>query len=243
MVAAAIVGATVIGGIVTSSAAGDAADAQVQAANSSNATQLAIFNQQRADTAPWRAAGQTALGQLSTGTTAGGEFNKDFTMADFQQDPGYQFRMAEGQKAIERSAAARGNVLGGSTLKALTSYSQGVASDEFQNAYNRFNSDRSNRFNRLASLAGVGQTANQQLGQAGQNYANAVSSNNAAAGNASAAASIAGGKAVNSAIGTGMNTWMQYQMMNRAFPTGTGSTSSMPSSGGLQWDAAYSNIG
>jgi hypothetical protein len=142
-------------------------------------------------------------------------------MADYQEDPGFKFRLAEGQKAIERSAAARGGLNSGATLKALTNYGQGAASEEYQNAYNRFNSDRDQRFNRLASIAGVGQTATNQVSQAGQSAANAIGQSQMAVGNANAANAIAQGNVVNNAIGTGMNTWMQYQMMNKFAPTKT----------------------
>jgi hypothetical protein len=51
---------------------------------------------------------------------------------EFEADPGYQFRLSEGQKALERSAAARGNVLGAATQKNLTRFGQNLASDEFE---------------------------------------------------------------------------------------------------------------
>jgi hypothetical protein len=57
---------------------------------------------------------------------------------NFQADPGYQFRMQEGQKAIEGSAAARGTQLSGATMKALAKYGQNLASDEYGKAYDRF---------------------------------------------------------------------------------------------------------
>ena len=100
-----------------------------------------------------------------------GSLLKNFTADDFQVDPGYQFRLGEGQKQIEGSAAARGGLLSGAAAKALTKYNQNFASNEYQNVYNRFNQDQNNTFNRLASLAGVGQQATNQLQQAGQNYA------------------------------------------------------------------------
>ncbi|WP_439684867.1 DNA transfer protein p32 [Cupriavidus oxalaticus] len=101
-----------------------------------------------------------------------GSLLRNFTTSDFEADPGYQFRLGEGQKQIESSAAARGGLLSGAAAKALTKYNQNFASNEFQNAYNRFNTNQGNTFNRLASLAGVGQTATNQLQAAGQNYAN-----------------------------------------------------------------------
>jgi hypothetical protein len=171
-----------------SRAAARAANAQTAASKDANKVQKYIFDTQRKDAEPWRQAGMAALTGLQDD-----DYMRDFTMNDFQADPGYEFRMAEGMKAIERSAAAKGGLGSGATLKALTRFSQGTASDEFNNAYNRFNADRDRRFNRLSSLAGVGQTANSQVAQAGQNYANAYGQNVIGAGNAQAAAIMAPG--------------------------------------------------
>ena len=201
-IATAVIGSAVIGGVVASNAAGKAADAQQGAAQLSSDTQLKMFNQNREDATPWRDAGKVALSQLVTGTKDGGDFNRDFTMADFNADPGYQFRMQQGQQALERSAAARGGALGGGALKSLTRYGQGVASEEYGNAYNRFNNDRTTRFNRLSSLAGMGQTANSQIGDMGMQTAANVGNNQLAAGNASAAGYVGQANAVNNTIGS-----------------------------------------
>jgi hypothetical protein len=101
-----------------------------------------------------------------------GSLMKNFSMADYQADPGYSFRLKEGMKNLEQGAAARGGLLSGNMLRGAQDYGQGAASQEYQNAYNRFNSNQTNQYNRLAGLAGSGQTANNALGQAGQNYAN-----------------------------------------------------------------------
>lgn len=67
------------------------------------------------------------------------------TAADMEADPGYAFRKAEGEKALQRSAAAKGSLLGGGTLKALADYGQGLASQEYGQVYGRrlgeFNQD------------------------------------------------------------------------------------------------------
>lgn len=201
-IAAAIAGSAVVGGVVASKSASKAADAQKDAAKTASNTELAMFEQNREDMQPWREAGETALGQLSAGTTAGGDFNRDFRLADFQRDPGYQFRMDEGQQALERSAAARGGLFNGGTLKALTQYGQNFASNEYGSAYNRFNADRDRRFNRLSSLAGTGQTATRDVANMGSQVASNVAGNQLAAGNARASGYVAQGNAINSGINT-----------------------------------------
>lgn len=150
------------------------ASAQLQFRASQNALrfQHEIYRQQRVDSAPYRRIGRRALGQLANQTlTPGGFLNETFGADDFRADPGYQFRIAEGQRAIDRSAAARGNLLSGGTLRAGARYASDLASQEYGNAFNRFQTERTNRFNRLASIAGIGQTATQQQAQAGQNFA------------------------------------------------------------------------
>ncbi|MBP9693174.1 MAG: tail fiber domain-containing protein [Alphaproteobacteria bacterium] len=148
-----------------------ALDRQSQAADQANATQKYMYDTQREDAAPWRQAGGVALGQLASGDVFGGK--------GFEADPGYQFRMSEGMKAINSNAAARGGVNSGATLKALARYGQDFASNEYNNAYGR-------QYNRLSALAGFGQGANQQVSNAGTNYANAVSGNQIGVGNAAA---------------------------------------------------------
>lgn len=95
-----------------------------------------------------------------------GFLNRRFGMNDYQADPGYEFRLGEGVKALERSAAARGGVLGGAQQRALARFGQDYGSNEYLNAYNRYNADQTNMYNRLANMAGMGQTAAQYIGNA-----------------------------------------------------------------------------
>jgi len=108
------------------------------------------------------------------GSSTFGSFNRPFTMQDFfaNVDPAYAFRQQQGQQAIENSAAAKGMQLSGSNLMALNSYGQNLASEEYQNAYNRYRTDQNTEFQRLASLAGVGANASAELGA---NAANLIS--------------------------------------------------------------------
>ncbi|MDE2098401.1 MAG: hypothetical protein KGL39_14200 [Patescibacteria group bacterium] len=105
------------------------------------------------------------------------------TEAQVEQTPGYQFQLDQGLQAIQRSAAAQGNLLTGGTSKDLNNYAQGMASTNYQQAYNNalnqyqqnyniFQNNQSNQWNKLAALSGIGQTSASQLSNAGQNYAN-----------------------------------------------------------------------
>jgi len=216
-VAVAIGGAALIGGAVSYFGSKNAADTQANSARQASDTQMQMYNQQRADQEPWRQSGAAALGIMDKDMQSG-EMTRGFSMSDFNKDPGYQFRMAEGQRALEGSASARGSLNSGGTLRALTRYGQDMGAQEYQSAYNRFNNDQSNRFNRLSSMAGIGQTANNQLAQSGQNAGNNISQNQMAAGNAISAGQIGQGNAINNSLNSGVNTWQNYQMMNRMFP-------------------------
>jgi hypothetical protein len=91
-----------------------------------------------------------------------------------QNDPGFQFRLQEGQKALERSAAAKGGLLTGGTAQDLNKFSQDYASNEYGNVYNRAYGQYSDQLNRLASLFGGGQTAAANANASGQNSANSI---------------------------------------------------------------------
>lgn len=204
-VATAIVGGAVVGAYASNRAAGQQADAANRASDISNEQ----YKQNREDMAPWREAGKGALSQLVTGTAPGGDLNRDFTLADFSKDPGYQFRMDEGSSAMERGAAARGGLMNGGTLKALARYNQDFASGEYGKAYDRFNADRTSRFNRLSSLAGTGQTAAIQTANMGTQNAQTVGNNVMAVGNARASGYMGTANVVGSGLNTLGNWWQQ----------------------------------
>lgn len=213
MVAAAVVGGAVVGGYMSSQASKSAAKTQANASREASAVELAMFEQTREDQKPWREAGQTALKQLTTGTANGGEFNRNFTLSDFNKDPGYQFRMDQGQQAIERSAAARGGVMNGGTLKALSRYGQDYASGEYNNAYSRWNNDQTTRFNRLSTVAGLGQTANNVTAQLGQQTANSIGNNTMSGAAATAAGQVGSANAWAGAMNNGTSMYMLSKMI------------------------------
>lgn len=126
---------------------------------------------------PYASAGTGAINYLAELLSPAGEFHRSFSMADFEADPGYQFRLEQGQKALERSGAVRGMLNSGQTLKALTNYAQGMASQEYQNAFNRFQQQRAQRYGMLRDLAGIGERANEMAMRAGTWYGGSVADN------------------------------------------------------------------
>jgi hypothetical protein len=176
------------------------------------------FQQTRADQAPFREAGITSQNRLMSllgigGDSTGadyGKYGRDFGMSDFQQDPGYAFRLSEGQKALDRSAAARGGLISGGALKAASRYGQDMGSQEYQNAFNRYQINRSNQLTPLQSLMGAGQSATNYVGQAGAN--NAAAMGNYITGGA--AAQAAGNMGAVNALTGGAGAYMKYDQGN-----------------------------
>jgi len=211
-----VAGATVVSSLVGARTAKSAAQTQVAAADRAAELQREMFEQTRADQAPYREAGYNALANLqSTAGNVPAAFK--FGAGDYQADPGYAFRLAEGQKALDRQAAARGGLISGGALRAAQRFGQEMGSQEFGNAYNRaltgYNTDvaRENQlYNRQAALAGIGQTATNLVGQAGQNYA--TGAGNLMTGGA--AAQAAGQVGVANALTGGMGTYLNYTQNN-----------------------------
>jgi len=220
----AILGSAVLGAY----GANKASKTQAQAATQAADLQKSQFEQTREDQAPYRAAGYNALAEMQrTAGNVPGAFK--FGNEAMYQDPGYAFRLSEGQKALDRSAAARGGLISGGALKAATRYGQDMGSQEYGNAYNRaltsYNTgvaSENQLYNRQAALSGIGQTSTNLVGQAGQNYANN-------AGNlmtSGAAANAAGQVGMANAFTGGLGTYLNYTNNNALLNALRGSTGS-----------------
>lgn len=194
-----------IGGMVegnpSEKAAQQAASATQAATDRATALQREMWLAQQEQQKPWLQAGTGAVNRLAAGLAQGGEFATPFTQTNWQQDPGYAFRLSEGQKALERSAAARAGLQSGSALKAAARYGQDMGSQEYQNAFNRSYTERQQMLSPLQSLAGVGQTAAGSLGAAGQNYASNVGNLGVQQGYTTGNALLAGAQARQSQYG------------------------------------------
>jgi hypothetical protein len=200
-VATAVVSSAVIGASASRSASKTQAGAARDAAN----LQQQQYEQTREDLEPWRKAGVNALGKL--------EGMADYTMfgpEQFSKDPGYGFRLSEGQKALDRQAAARGGLISGGALKAATRFGQDMGSQEYSNAFNRYQIERAAKLGPYQSLANVGQTTANQLGQFGA--ANAANVGNLMTGGA--AAQAAGQVGMANAVTGGLGTYLNYSQNN-----------------------------
>lgn len=232
-------GASLYGSSQQADAADEAAQRTSDATNRATESQERMFNTTREDMAPWRDVGKEGLysladlmgiqstdssGNLRPQSDRFGTLGRTFTMSDFYKDPGYDFRLNEGLKGIDRGAAARGDFFSGATGKALSEYNQNYASNEFNNAYNRFNTDQSNLYNRYAGLSGTGQATAGQIGSLGANtYSNIANTSMTGANSVSDAymnaanARASGYAGVGNAITSGVGNYMAYNARNSGY--------------------------
>lgn len=260
----------IAGGLIAARASSKAASAQTAAANEATDAQVEIADKQIAlaretqDTinqnlAPYRAAGENALRiqnhNISQGfqydaapgmSVVDGQFQYQTpTMEEFQEQPGYQFQLEQGQRAIDGSAAAQGNLFSGATLKAQQQFGQGLADQSYQsflddyrtqqaNVANDYRAQEANYNSLVNNAAASGQNAAAQANNAATNAqqftSNALANSGSAiaqgaynVGNASAAGTIGVANALNTGISNGIGAY-QY-MQNTAYPS-IGSTTS-----------------
>lgn len=142
-----------------------------------------------------------------------GMLNKPFGMEEFQASPAYQFNLQQGQQAIDKAAASRGKYYAPETLQSVAKYSQGMASNEFQNAYNNYNTNLGNIWNRLYSLSGAGQNAAASMGGFGTTVASNAGNNITGAGNAQAAGQVGSANAYSGAASNAYNNYMMQQLL------------------------------
>lgn len=200
-----------------------AAELQKQAADAALKFQQDAFNTQQTNIKPWLESGGRALTALESFDIDNPAFS--FSTTGPNADPSYTFRLNEGMKALQNSAAARGGLLSGNAMKGISNYGQESASQEYSNAFNRYQTERTHNLNRLQSLAGVGQSAMGQSNSAAQNFAtnagnatmagaNALAQGSTGAANARASGYMGMTNALNGALASGYNNWQSDKMIN-----------------------------
>lgn len=143
-----------------------------------------------------------------------GSLLQEFTGDDLENDPGYQFGMNQGMQALDRSAAARGSLLSGATLKAAQRFGQDYAGTKFNEAFSRDNTTKTRAANFLSSVAGMGQSAAAQTGAMGMQTASNIGNNVTGAGNALAAGQVGAANAWGNALGQIGNNYQQQQLLS-----------------------------
>ena len=154
------------------------------------------------------------------GDTGAADFGKyataEYTPEMFAKgiDPGYQFRLKEGMQGLERSAAARGGLLSGGTLKGIQRYGQDMASQEYTNAFNRYQAERTGTLNPFQAMTGQGESTANTLTNLGMNYANQAGKAYMGAGNARASGYVGQGNAINQGISGLSNMYFQNRLLD-----------------------------
>lgn len=196
MIGAAI--GSAIGGLAQASAANRAASAQESAANRQMDFNQGVYNDQRAAFQPFQDAGTNALAALNFNLGLG---NRPAGYRGFQRSPGYRFQFNEGQRAIDGSAATRGGLFSGATMKAQNQFGNGLAQQDFYNYLGQ-----------LSGLTNMGSGAAGMTATAGGNFGAGQGNALASIGNARAAGAVGVGNAINSGIGNALGTYNYMQM-------------------------------
>jgi len=234
-------GTGLVGAKLSSDAAQKAADTQTAAANAAIAQQQKNFETISQQQAPYRATGYNALNEIAklgagqtpqydylgnivkdasgnpVMTTGSGYLTHQFTPQDFAAgiDPGYAFRLQQGQMANQRAANVAGGALSGNTLKGLQDYTQGLASTEYGNAFDRYQKQRQNIYNTLASIAGIGQTGQTATNTAATNATNAATQLGVGSAAAQAAGGVGSAQAYTNAINNAANNYTLASLLNQ----------------------------
>lgn len=226
MVAAAVVGSAVVGGVASNMAAGKQADAANNAADMSQESSA----QMRSDLSPYVGLGNQAInplwaamgyqtdasGNQVVNPNAGINQKFNFDPNNLQNTPGYQFALNQGLKGTNNALASQGLGLSGAQAKGLSSFATGLADQTYGNQFNRalstFNTNYqvdANRINNLQGLVNTGQNSAAQTGQAAMAGANNAGNYLTQGANAQASGIMGASNAVNS----GMQNYMLYNAL------------------------------
>jgi hypothetical protein len=213
------IGSAVIG----SSAAKDAANAQLQAAQSAQQTQLQMFDKAQAAQAPYNTVGQGAIKTLSglygiSGSDAGTGGPSQASLDAFTQSPDYAFAKQQGDLALQRSAAAGGTLISGGQLKAAQEFGQGLASQQYGNYYNR-----------LLSLAQIGQSAASGISNSALTAGGQIGNSLQAGGQAAASGIVGSANALSGGLNGAASSLGQAALLSKI--GGMGSSPSVYGSG------------
>jgi len=218
LIIAGIAAVTSIGSAyIASEGSQQAASTVAQSNQAAIQAQLEMFYANQAMLAPWTEAGAAALQQITQLLAAG--------PGEFEESPSYQFRLSEGLRAIENSAASKGKLLSGQTEKGLVGYAENLASQDYQNWLNNWYKSLDPYY----SLATMGGSVGSGVGAMGTQTAANVGSNIVAAGEAIGGGQLGSANAWIQGLSGGSNTLLDYYMLqNMGLPVGGGGTTPPP---------------
>src|ERR1044072_1210880 len=234
-------------GAMGSAAAGKAAGQQADAERQAAELQHQQYEETRADLLPYNQAGQSVLPDLlayqkkaqdaltsaAADVKAGipGPFTEDW----LRQQPGYQWNLSQGMKAMQSSAAARGLGVSGAALKGAQQWGTGLADSTYKTAWDtaqqRFTDLQQNfkniydqfgqGYDMTKGIATLGENAAAQTGDIGAKLATGAAGNLAGAGQAEAAGTTAGAQSLSGGLQALSNAPMNYLMYQKAFGGGS----------------------
>jgi hypothetical protein len=220
-VAAAIGGAAIAGGLISSQGAQSAANTQAGAAENAQQISLNEFNTITGQEKPFMQAGYGAQSALNyglgigpkTGGAAGmgyGSLLQPFTEQQFKQySPAYQFQQQQGMQGVLNQDASSQGAESGAASKDLINYNQGLANTAFNNAFNQYQTQQGNIYQRLAGVAQLGQNAAANTGQQGTALAGQAAQSATNIGSAQAAGQVGVANAWSGALGSAA-PWLAY---------------------------------
>jgi hypothetical protein len=214
-------GAALVGAGISAYGANSAANTQADSANKASAQEMQMYNENVQRLQPWTQAGSGALSEL-TGLLGSngmnGALTTPFSAQQYQQSPGYQWQLQQGGQAVTNAASAMGGVQSGNTLKALTSYGQGLANQDYYQAQGAYQNWQNQVYGMLSGVSNTGANAAGQTAGLGASVANSVGQNTIGAGNANAAGQVGMSNALSGGLGSVGNLALWQQMQNNQNP-------------------------
>jgi hypothetical protein len=205
----AVAGATLVGGYLTSQAAGKAAGQYTDAANRGLAYNQKMFDTINAQNAPYRTLGENAAGQYGR-FIDNGYFTNQPSMNDLTSlMPNYEFGLKQGMGQFNAGINAAGGLVSGNAIQGGQQFAQDYAGNALQNAFANYQTNRQNVASNLGAGVGFGQQANQTVANAATGASSNASNLLSSIGNAQAAGTM--GQA--NAYASGLNNISNYAML------------------------------
>lgn len=187
-IAAAIVGGSLVGGVMSSNAQEDAAETAAGAQTQSSQAQIGEsrrqFDEIRKLLEPYTTAGTGALSQQQALLGLSGAGAQRSAISALEQSPQMQALTQQGENAILQNASATGGLRGGNIQAALAQFRPQILSSMIESQYSK-----------LGGLTSIGQNAAAGVGNAGMNASNQVNQALGNIGSAQAGAALAAGQA------------------------------------------------
>lgn len=212
MVAAAIVGSAVVGGVVSSRASSKASKTARKTAEANNALERDIRNQNQAALQPYIDAGLKPTSAIQALLGFGGPdamATQNAVFENFRNSAGYQDQFKEGVRSLQAGFGNKGLLDSGAATKASIRYGQSQANRSFGDYYSRLIGQQQVGAGSAGALAGVNQA-----------YVNGVTNNNNNASDAQGNAALSNAANINGIIGAGLSAYSYNRGMGSTYGGG-----------------------